>query len=84
MVREALLGLLARVISRGDQRRVGRSATIFLVLFAPLRGGAPVLFHALGLAFVTASVEALREQRSLDASAKGPWSQAIWAGTPVV
>ena len=28
--------------------------------------------------------EALWEQRSLDASAKGPWSWAIRAGTPVV
>ena len=32
----ALLGLLARVIGRGDQSRVGRSALILLVLFAPL------------------------------------------------
>ena len=52
--------------------------------FAPLRGGALVLILVLGLAFVSAFVEVLREWRSLDASAKGPWSRAIWAGTPVV
>ena len=28
--------------------------------------------------------EALWERRSLDASAKGPWSQAIWARAPIV
>ena len=83
MVREALLGLLARVISRGDQRGVGQSAKIFLVLFAPLRGGALVLILALGLAFVPTSIEALRERRSLDVSAKGKWSRAIRAGTLV-
>ena len=55
---------------------------IFYVLFPPLRGGALVLILALGLAFASASVGALREQRSLDALDKGPWSQAIWAGTP--
>ena len=78
-----VLGLLARVISLGDQCGVGQSAMIFLVLFAPLRGGALVLILALGLAFVVASIEALLEWHSLDASAKGPWSRAIWAGTPV-
>ena len=57
VVWKALLGLLARVISRGDQHRVGQSTTIFLVLFAPLRGGALVLILALGLAFVLASIE---------------------------
>ena len=51
------MGLLARVISRSDQRGVGRSATNFLVLFSPLRGGALVLILAIGLAFVPASVE---------------------------
>ena len=35
VVREALLGLLAHVFSRGNQRIVGRSAMIFLV-FLPL------------------------------------------------
>jgi hypothetical protein len=45
------------VISHGDQCRVGRSATIFLILFAHPRGGALVLILALGLAFVLASVE---------------------------
>ena len=29
-------------------------------------------------------LEALWEWRSLDALAKGPWSRAIWVGTPVV
>ena len=57
VARRVLLGLRAHVISHGDQRRVGRSATIFLVLFAPLRGGALVLILALGLAFVSAFVE---------------------------
>ena len=58
VVQEALLGLLARVISHGDQHGVGWSAMIFLVLFAPLHGGALVLILALGLAFASASVEA--------------------------
>ena len=57
MVRQSLLGLLARAISRGDQRRVGRSAPILLVLFAPLRGGALVLILMLGLAIVLAFIE---------------------------
>ena len=57
MVRQALLGLLARTICRGDQHGVGRSAPILLVFFAPLSGGALVLVLALGLAFVLASVE---------------------------
>ena len=57
VVQEALLGLLARVISHGDQRRVGRSALILLVLLAPLCGGALILVLALGLALVLASVE---------------------------
>ena len=57
VVREAPLGLLAHMISRGDQRRVGRSTIIFLILFAPLHGGALVLILVLGLAFVPASVE---------------------------
>ena len=56
VARMVLLGLSARVIHRGDQRRVGRSAAIFSVLFAPLRGGALVLILALGLAFALASV----------------------------
>ena len=53
----ALLGLLAHAISLGDQRRVGRSAPILLVLFAPLCGGALVLVLMLGLAFVLASTK---------------------------
>ena len=57
VVQKTLLGLFARVVSRGDQRVVRRSAAIFSVLFAPLRGGAFVLILALGLAFVPASIE---------------------------
>jgi len=57
VVRQALLGLLARTIDHGDQRGVGRSATILLVLFAPLRGGALILILALGLALVLALVK---------------------------
>ena len=45
------------MISYGDQRGVVQSAPIFFVLLAPLCGGALVLVHALGLAFVLASVE---------------------------
>ena len=74
VVRKALLGLLARVISRGDQREVGQSAVIFSVLFPPLCGGALVMILALSLAFALASIGALRERCSLDASNKGPWS----------
>ena len=33
VARKVLLGLLARVISRGDQHRVGQSVAIFSVLF---------------------------------------------------
>ena len=57
VVRQALLGLLARVISCGHQRSVGRSTPILFVLLAPLRGGALILVLALGLAFVLASIE---------------------------
>ena len=57
VVRQALLGLLAHVISYGDQHGVGRSTPILLVLLAPLHGGAHVLVLALGLALVLASVE---------------------------
>ena len=57
VVRLALLGLLARAISHGDQCGVGRSAPIILVLFAPLCGGALVLVLTLGLAFGPASTK---------------------------
>ena len=57
MVRQALLGLLARMINYGDQHGVGRSAPILLVLLAPLHGGALVLVLVLSLAFVLASIE---------------------------
>ena len=83
VVRQALLGLLACAISRGDQRGVVRSALILFVLLAPLCGGALVLILVLGLAFASASIGALQERRSLDASDKGPWSRAIRARTPV-
>ena len=83
VVRRVLLGLSACVIHCGDQRGVGRSAVIFSVLFAPLRGGALVLILALGLAFASASVGALWERCSLDASDKSPWSWAIRARTLV-
>ena len=57
VVRLALLELLAHAISYGNQRGVGRSTLILLVLFAPFCGGALVLILALGLAFVLATVE---------------------------
>ena len=57
VVRLALLGLLAHVINQGDQRRVGRSVSILLVLFTPLCGGALILILALGFALVSASVK---------------------------
>ena len=57
VVRQALLGLLARVIYHGDQRGVGQSAPVLLVLFAPLCGGALVLVLVLGLALVLASTK---------------------------
>ena len=56
VARKVLLGLLARVISHGDQHGVDRSAVIFSVLFPLLRGGALVLILVLGLAFSLASV----------------------------
>ena len=57
VVRQPLLGLLAHAISRGDHRGVVRSAPILFVLLAPLCGGALILVHALGLAFVPTPVE---------------------------
>ena len=57
VVRQALLGLFAHAISLGDQRGVGRSASILLVLFAPLCGGALILVLTLGLAIVLASTK---------------------------
>ena len=83
MAQRVLLGLLARVISRGDQRGVGRSAVIFSVLFPPLRGGALVLILVLGLAFAPVSIGVRRDQRLLEVLDKGPWSRAIRARTPV-
>jgi len=57
VVRPAMLGLLAHVISRGDQCGVGQSTPILLVLFAPLCGGALILVLALGLALVPTSTK---------------------------
>ena len=51
VVRQALLGLLARAISYGDQHGVGRSTLILFVLLAPLCGGALVWVRAPDLAF---------------------------------
>ena len=53
----ARLGLLVYAIGHSDQRGVGQSTPILLVLFAPLRGGALILVLALGLALVLASIE---------------------------
>ena len=57
VVRQALLGLFARAISRSHQCGLGQSTPIFLILFAPMCGGALVLVHVLDLAFVLASIE---------------------------
>ena len=57
VVRLALLGLLARAISRGNEHRVVQSVPILFVLFAPLCGGALVLILVLGLALVLASTK---------------------------
>ena len=57
MVRQALLGLLACAVSCSNQRGVVRSMPVLFVLLAPLCGGALVLVHALGLAFVPAPIE---------------------------
>ena len=81
--RSVLLGLRARVIGRGDRRRVSRSAAILSVLFSPLRGGALVLILALGLALAPAFIGARREQRLLEVLDKGLRSRAIRTGTPV-
>ena len=57
VVRQALLGLLARAVCCGNQHGVVWSAPVLFVLLAPLCGGALILVHALGLAFVSASIE---------------------------
>ena len=57
VVRQSLLWLPGRAISRGDQRGVVRSAPILFVLLALLCGGALILIHAPGLAFVLAPVK---------------------------
>ena len=80
VARRALLGLRARMISHGDQRRVGWSAVILSVLFPPLCGGALVLILTLGLALALTSIGAWRLLEVLD---KGPRSRAIRAGTPI-
>ena len=65
VARRILLGLRARMISRGDQRGVGWSAAILSVLFSPLRGGALVLILALGFALALAFVVAPQGRRLL-------------------
>ena len=57
VIRQSLLGLLARAISRGNHRGVVRSVPILFVFLATLCGGALVLVYALGLAFVLASAK---------------------------
>ena len=83
VARRVMLGLRACMIGRGDRRKVSQLAAILSVLFFPLRGGALVLILALGLTFVAAFVEARWERRLLEWLDKGPWSQAVGAGTPV-
>ena len=83
VAQRVLLGLLAHVISHGDQRGVGWSAAIFSVLFPLLSGGALILILALGLAFASAFIGAQWKRRSLEALDKVPWSRAIRAETPV-
>ena len=58
VAQRVLPGLRACLISRVDQRRVGRSAVTLSVLFPPLRGGALILIPVLGLALAPASVGA--------------------------
>ena len=72
--RRVLLGLRARVISRGDRRGAGRSAAILSILFPLLCGGALVLVLALGLALTLASVGVRWEWCLLEVLDKGPWS----------
>ena len=57
VVRHTLLGLLAHMISCGDQCGVVRSAPILFVLLTPLCGGALILILVLGVALVPTSVE---------------------------
>ena len=83
VARRVLLGLCARVISRGDQRGVGRSAAILSILFPLLRGGTLNLILALGLTLALAFIGAWRERCLLEVLDKGPRSRAIRAGTPV-
>ena len=67
------MGLCARMIGRGDQCEVSRSAVILSVLLSPLCGGALVLILALGLTFVVALVEAWQKRRLLGVLDKGLW-----------
>ena len=83
VAQRVLLGLRARVISRGDQHGVGRSAVILSILFPPLHGGASVLIPVLGLALAPTFVGAQRERRLLGVLDKGPRSWAIRARIPV-
>ena len=80
VVGQALLGLLAHVISYGDQRGVVRPASILLVLLGPLSGGAFVWIRALGLAFVPASTED-RSDRLLARGVVGGDVEQVMGGT---
>ena len=77
VVRQALLALLARVISYDDQRKVGSSAPILLVLLAPLHGGALVLVLVLGLALVPASVEDRSDRLLAGGMVRGDVEQVV-------
>ena len=77
VVRQALLGLLARTIGRDDQSEVGRSTPILLVLLAPLHGGALVLVLVLGLALVPASVEDRSDRLLAGGMVRGDVEQVV-------
>ena len=77
VVRQALLGLLARAISCSDQRGVGQSVPILFVLLAPLHGGALVLVLVLGLAFVLASIEDLSNRLLIGGVVHGDVEQVM-------
>ena len=73
----ALLGLLAHAIGHNDQHRVGQSAPILHVLFAPLHGGAFVFILVLGLALVSASVEDLPDGLLTGGMVRGDVEQVV-------
>ena len=77
VARQALLGLLARAISYGDQRGVVRSAPILFVLLAPLCGGGLILVHTLGFAFVPTSVEDRSDRLLVGGMVSGDVEQVV-------